>query len=114
MATLFFKFASSFVGWKIPLSNAKNTRTNQYLPDYIVRPGEVLEEYLENLSMTQAELATRTGLTRKTINKIIKGKSPITHETALKFERTLGRPAHFWNNLEQQFQEAKSSIRLGT
>ena len=88
--------------------------TNQYLPDYIVRPGEVLEEYLENLSMTQAELATRTGLTKKTINEIIKGKSPITHETALKFERTLGRPAHFWNNLEQQFQEAKSSIRLGT
>ncbi len=83
---------------------------NQYVPDYLVTPGEVLEEYLETYGMTQAELATRTGLTKKTINEIIKGKSPITPETALKLERSLGRPAHFWNNLERQFQEDR--IRL--
>ena len=87
-----------------------NKRANQYIPDYLVPPGEVLEDYLEGLGMTQAELAARTGLTKKTINEIIKGKSPITHETALKFERALGRPAHFWNNMERQFQEDR--IRL--
>ncbi len=87
-----------------------NRQANQYVPDYLVTPGEVVEDYLENLGMTQAELADRTGLTKKTINEIIKGKSPITHETALKFERVLGRPAHFWNNLERQFQEDR--IRL--
>ena len=87
-----------------------NKQVNQYIPDYVVPPGEVLEDYLESLGMTQAELAARTGLTKKTINKIIKGKSPITHETALKFERALGRPAHFWNNMERQFQEDR--IRL--
>lgn len=81
---------------------------NQYTPDYLVLPGEVLEEYLEAYSMTQTELAARTGLTKKTINEIIKGKSPITSETALKLERSLGRPAHFWNNLERQFQEDRS------
>ena len=83
---------------------------NQYVPDYLVTPGEVLEEYLETYGMTQAELADRTGLAKKTINEIIKGKSPITTETALKLERTLGRPAHFWNNLERQFQEDR--VRL--
>ncbi|MBF0552167.1 MAG: HigA family addiction module antidote protein [Deltaproteobacteria bacterium] len=87
-----------------------STRLNQYIPDDLVTPGEVLEDYLEAYSMTQAELATRTGLTKKTINEIIRGKSPITPETALKLERTLGRPAHFWNNLERQYQEDK--IRL--
>lgn len=85
-----------------------DTILNQYVPDYLIRPGEVLEEYLEAYSMTQAELAARTGLTKKTINEIIKGKSPITSETALKLERSLGRPAHFWNNLERQFQEDRS------
>ncbi|MFH1136360.1 MAG: HigA family addiction module antitoxin [Pseudomonadota bacterium] len=78
---------------------------NQYTPDYLVTPGEVLEDYLESHGMTQAELAIRTGLAKKTINEIIKAKSPITPETALKLERTLGRPAHFWNNLERQYQE---------
>ena len=85
--------------------------SNQYIPDYLVLPGEILEEYLEAYGMTQTELADRTGLTKKTINEIIKGKSPITSETALKLERSLGRPAHFWNNLERQFQEERS--RLG-
>ena len=87
-----------------------NTASNQYLPDYLVPPGEILEEYLEAYSMTQTELADRTGLTKKTINEIIKGKSPITSETALKLERSLGRPAHFWNNLERQFQEDRSRL----
>ena len=85
-----------------------DTTLNQYVPDYLVPPGEVLEEYLEAYSMTQAELSARTGLTKKTINEIIKGKSPITSETALRLERSLGRPAHFWNNLEGQFQEDRS------
>lgn len=55
--------------------------------------------------MSQAELAARTGMAKKTINEIIKGKASITPDTALKLERALGRPAHFWNNLERQFQE---------
>lgn len=87
-----------------------DTVLDPYAPDYIVFPGEVLEEYLEAYSMTQTELAARTGLTKKTINGIIKGKSPITSETALKLERSLGRPAHFWNNLERQFQEDCSRL----
>jgi len=78
---------------------------NTYLPDYLVTPGEILQDYLESLSMSQAELADRTGMAKKTINEIVKGKAPLTTETALKLERTLGRPAHFWINLEQQYQE---------
>jgi len=84
--------------------------TNKYVPDYLVTPGEVLEEYLEHTGLTQASLADRTGLSKKTINEIVKAKSAITAETALRFERTLGRPAHFWSNLERQYQEDKTRI----
>jgi len=88
-----------------------NIRTaNAYVPDYLVPPGEVLEEYLGHAGLTQASLAARTGLAPKTINEIIKAKSAITAETALRLERTLGRPAHFWGNLERQYQEDK--VRL--
>ena len=76
-----------------------------YLPDEAIVPGEVLDEHIESIGMTQAELAERTGLTPKTINEIVNGKAPVTPETAVKFERVLGRPAHYWNNLEQQYQE---------
>ena len=78
---------------------------DHYEPNYLTTPGEVLEEHIDSIGMTQAELAERTGLAKKTINEIIRGKAPITPETALKFERVLGRPAHFWNNMERQYQE---------
>ncbi|MGI6790929.1 HigA family addiction module antitoxin [Aminivibrio sp.] len=85
-------------------------RENEFFPDYLVRPGEILADYLDDLCMTQAELADRTGLSKKTINEIISGKSQLTPETARKLEKVLGRPAHFWSNLERQYQDDKARI----
>lgn len=83
---------------------------NRFVPDYAVSPGEVLKDYLDSCGMTQAELADRLGFTKKTVNEIIRGKARIMPETALKLERVFGRPAHFWNNLERQYQEDR--VRL--
>jgi addiction module HigA family antidote len=83
---------------------------NKYIPDYLVTPGEVLEEYLGYAGITQVSLADRTGLSKKTINEIVKAKSVITAETTLRFERTLGRPAHFWSNLERRYREDKKRL----
>jgi len=82
------------------------TATLTFAPDYISPPGETLEDILDERGMTQAELAERTGLSRKTVNEIIKGKAPITPETALHLERVLGIPARFWNAREHQYREA--------
>jgi addiction module HigA family antidote len=68
-------------------------------------PGDTLQETLENIGMTQMELAERTGRPLKTINEIIKGKAAITPETALQLERVLGTPARFWNNRERHYRE---------
>lgn len=78
---------------------------NYYVPDYAVSPGDVLEDYLDTFGMTQAELSDRLGFAKKTVNEIIKGKAPILPDTALKLERVFNRPAHFWNNLQQHYQE---------
>jgi HTH-type transcriptional regulator / antitoxin HigA len=87
-----------------------------YFPDFIVTPGAVLQETIDSLGMTQAGLATRTGLSRKTVNQIIQGEEPISHETALRLERVTNVPAHFWNNLEAKYRErvlrAKEQKRL--
>ena len=54
---------------------AKNNK-NQYLPDSVTPPGVTLQETIEALGMSQADLADRTGRSKKMINEIIKGKSP--------------------------------------
>jgi addiction module HigA family antidote len=67
------------------MNNIQIASKNQYVPDYLVTPSEVLNEYLEYAGLTQASLADRTGLSKKTINEIVKAKSAITAETALRF-----------------------------
>lgn len=79
---------------------------NEFRPDYVSHPGETLAEVLESLGMTQAELATRMGRPRKTINEIIQGRASITPETALQLEMVFRVPASFWNNRQRQYDDA--------
>ena len=62
--------------------------------------------------MSQAELAKRADRPEKTISEIVAGKTAITPETALDFERVLGVPARFWNNLERNYKETKARLEF--
>ena len=84
-----------------------------FTPKYAIAPGATLQETIESLGISQAELAKRTGRPLKTINEIINGKAAITAETAIQLERVLGVPASFWNNLEQNYREALASLKEG-
>jgi len=84
--------------------------TYPYSPDYATPPGWTLEETLEELSMSQAELARRTGLSTKHINQIVRGKVPITTDTAWRLERATGVPDRLWNNLESRYQEHRARL----
>lgn len=75
-----------------------------YSPNKISAPGVTLFDILEERTMTQADLAQRTGRPLKTINEIIKGKAAITSETAIQLERVLGTPAAFWNQRETNYR----------
>ncbi len=82
-----------------------NRMVNEYNPDVVTHPGETLEELLEDIEMSQAELSRRTGRATKTINGIVHGREPLTPETALQFEKVLGVKARFWNELERNYRE---------
>lgn len=82
----------------------------RYEPDVVLPPGETLAEVLEEIGMTQAELAKRTGLSPKHINQIVRGSSPVTPETALLLEKATGVDARVWNNLEVAYREHESRL----
>ncbi|SRR6266536_50609 len=88
-----------------------NRKQIQYEPMSILHPGEFLMEYIESNGWSQRDLARRTGLTPKTISEICNGKAPVTPSTSLALERVLQRPAHFWLNLQRQFDEAEARER---
>ncbi len=76
-----------------------------YHPDTVSPPGDTLQEILDDRGISQTHLSKRVGLSRKTINQIIKGKAPLTPETALALERVLGVRASFWSNRENRYRE---------
>jgi HTH-type transcriptional regulator/antitoxin HigA len=68
-------------------------------------PGDSIQEQIDFIGMSQAELAERLGRSIPKLNELIKGKAPITKETAAKLEYVLGIDASFWLNLEKHYQE---------
>ena len=78
--------------------------TDIYNSDLAIHAGEFLEETLEEVGMTQSELANRLGRPLQMVNEIIKGKKSITSTTALELEDVLGIPSHIWLGLENQYQ----------
>ena len=69
-------------------------------------PGKILERELNARGMTHAELALRAGTSAKNVSEIIAGKAPISPDMAIKLEYALGTPAHVWNSLQMNYQEA--------
>ena len=60
--------------------------------------------------MTLSELASSLGYEQKVMDEIISGELPITRETALALEKTLGSKAGIWLNLETTYRAAKAKI----
>lgn len=74
--------------------------------NYAVAPGEFLQEWIEEegRGVTQAELAQQLGVSRKLVNEILRGKAPITPETALRLERVTVIPSSAWLLYESQYR----------
>ena len=79
---------------------------NEYAPDVVTPPGDTLQEIIDTIGMTKAELANRIGKTPKFINDIINHHAAITPTTSMELEKVLGTPASFWNNRERRYRES--------
>ena len=75
-------------------------------PDWLSPPGDTMADVLAEKGWAQAEFAQRIGYTTKHVNQLLRGKAPISQETALRLERVLGSSARFWLKREAEYREA--------
>lgn len=68
-------------------------------------PGDTIQENIDFIGMSQAELAERMGRPKEKINDVIKGREPISTATAFQLEKVLGIPAGFWLNREKTYRK---------
>lgn len=63
-------------------------------------PGEVLRDYLGNLSVKEA--ASRLGVTRAHLSRILNGHAGITAAMSLRLSEALGTSPEFWLRMQVQ------------
>jgi HTH-type transcriptional regulator/antitoxin HigA len=91
------------------------TATSNLVPlgdtDYAIPPGETLRELLDEKELTQRDLARRTGLSPKHVNRLLQGLVPLSPDVAQRLEHVTGTPARLWNRLEANYQSDLQRLR---
>ena len=64
-------------------------------------PGTILlQEFLKEIPMTQAEAARQMGIPLNRVNELVRGKRGITARSALRLGRLFDTTPQFWMNLQ--------------
>jgi antitoxin HigA-1 len=61
-------------------------------------PGVLIQDTIEEMGLTQVELAKRLGIPLQRLNTIVKGKRGVTADTALRLPKVFGTTPELWLN----------------
>lgn len=64
-------------------------------------PGEVLKEYLDGISVTQA--AEKLGVTRVTLSRLLNGRTAVSAEMAIRLGQVLNTSPKLWLNMQADY-----------
>jgi antitoxin HigA-1 len=77
----------------------ENTRERKIRPTH---PGEMLrEDFLPDYGLTVSRLAEAVGVSRQSINELLRERRALTPEMALRLSRLFGNTPEFWLNAQQ-------------
>ena len=68
-----------------------------------IHPGRHLAEILDELGISNGQLAAAIGVAPATIEKIVDCQSPVTGDTALRISKALYMTPEFWLNLQNLY-----------
>ena len=75
-------------------------------------PGLGLRDDLEALGLSAAGAAVGLGVTRQQLYNVLKGKSAISPDMALRLEKALGGTAESWLTLQTAYDLAQARLRM--
>jgi addiction module HigA family antidote len=76
-----------------------NTRPLERRP---IHPGEILrEDFLAEYGLSVAELAEAAGVSRQSMNELLRERRAVSPEMALRLGKLFGTTPEFWLNLQR-------------
>ena len=70
-------------------------------------PGLLVKECLDDLGLSVAEAASGIGVTRQQLHNVISGRSAVTPEMAVRFEKAFGSTADTWLRMQMNYDLAQ-------
>jgi len=72
-----------------------------------IHPGLLVKECLDDLGLSVAEAARSIGVTRQQLHNVIAGRSAVTPEMAVRFEKAFGSTADTWLRMQMNYDLAQ-------
>jgi antitoxin HigA-1 len=67
-----------------------------------IHPGEIVrEDFMRDYGLTVSTLASALGVSRQSINELVRERRAVSPEMALRLGRLFGNSAEFWLNLQR-------------
>jgi addiction module HigA family antidote len=76
-------------------------------------PGELVRANIDELGLSVAEAATGLGITRQQLYNVINGRSAVTPEMAVRFEKAFGGTADVWLRMQVAYDLAQVRRNAG-
>ncbi len=73
-----------------------------------VHPGKLVEANLEELNLSVADAAKALKVTRQQLYNVIRGKSAVSPDMALRFEKAFGGGAAMWLGMQSAYDLAQA------
>lgn len=85
-------------------SGTTGYRLQEFTPEWAVSPGHLIQRELDAGGFSQTDVASRTNLSTKHLNQVLKGHVPLSPDVGLALERVLGVPAELWLRMDVSWQ----------
>jgi addiction module HigA family antidote len=72
-----------------------------------VHPGLLVKDCLDDLGLTVAQAAAALHITRQQLHNIVAGRSGVTPEMAIRFEKAFGSTADTWLRMQVNYDLAQ-------
>lgn len=88
-----------------------NTRKKEVRP---IHPGEMLrEDFLPDYGLTVSGLAEALGVSRQTVNELLRERRSVSPEMALRLSRLFGNSPEFWLNAQRALDLWEAAEEIG-
>ncbi|EDY86894.1 addiction module antidote protein, HigA family, putative [gamma proteobacterium HTCC5015] len=91
--------SKSAITTEVTAMSIPNTRNMKRQPTH---PGEMLkEDFMPDYNLTVSKLAESLGVSRQSINELLRERRAVSPEMALRLARLFGNSAEFWLNAQR-------------